>query len=324
MRIDNLDRLLLGVGVAAVVVAAFIDPFWARLLMWIATSALLGAALRFVMLVGEFNMAVVAFYAIGAYASAYATVDWKWPLVFSMLFGAVLAAAVSIVFGAVTMRVKGPYFMLISFAFAEVLRLVLSRSEALGGNNGIVGIFPPRWMEAYFPAITIAFVVAMVAAMYFIERSHLGKVFAAIRSNDAVVKSVGIHLLGVKILCLAIASFATGLGGALYAHANNVISPGDFTFLISVFALAYVKLGGENDPVGPVLGAVVLTLLGQYLLRYGHLEHLFYGTAILVAMLVLPDGIIGVLRRLGLVVGERTGPVVRQTRVGKPEREATA
>jgi branched-chain amino acid transport system permease protein len=144
-------------------------------------------------------------------------------------------------------------------------------------------------------------VTILLVGMYAIERSHLGKVFSAIRSNDAIPRSVGIDVLAVKVLCLAIASFAAGLGGAFYAHANNVISPGDFTFLVSVFALAYVKLGGESKPAGPVLGAILLTLLAQFLMRYGHREHLFYGTAILLGMLVLPDGVLGLLRRLRVI-----------------------
>lgn len=302
MQSDNFNRLLLAVGLAAAVGAAFGDRFTANLLMWIATNALLAASLRFVMLVGEFNMAVVAFYAVGAYVSAFATVTLKLPLLVALLGGATVATVVSVVFGYITMRVKGPYFMLISFAFAEVLRLVLSRIEAVGGNNGIVGIFPPRWVEAYFPAATVAAVVLLLAGMYIIERSHYGKVFAAIKSNDAIVRSVGINLLGVKVMCLAIASFAAGMGGAFYSHANNVISPGDFTFLVSVFALAYVKLGGESDPAGPILGAIVLTLLAQFLMRYGHREHLFYGAAILLGMLALPDGVMGILVRLRLVI----------------------
>lgn len=288
-------------AIAAAIAAAFADRFASSVLMWIAMNALLASSLRFVMLVGEFNMAVVAFYAIGAYASALGTTEWHLPLLVSLLGGGAAAALAAIAFGYVTMRVKGPYFMLISFAFAEVLRLLLSRWDAVGGNNGMVGIFPPRWLDRYFPALTIGIVTLLLAAMYAIERSHHGKVFASIRSNDAIPRSVGIDVLGVKVACLAIASFAAGLGGAFYAHANNVISPGDFTFLVSVFTLAYVKLGGESDPAGPVLGAIVLTLLAQFLMRYGHREHLFYGTAILLGMLVLPDGVLGLLMRLRLV-----------------------
>src|SRR5258705_4342541 len=140
MQKDNLNRLLLALGIGAAIGAIFADRFVANLLMWVATNALLAASLRFVMLVGEFNMAVVAFYAVGAYTSAIATVTWKLPLLVALPAGALAAALVAVVFGYITMRVKGPYFMLISFAFAEGLRLLLSRTEAVGGNNGSVGI----------------------------------------------------------------------------------------------------------------------------------------------------------------------------------------
>lgn len=305
MSRDSFDRLMIALGIAAAATAMVGGPFTGQVLMWIATNALLAASLRFVMLIGEFNIAVVAFYAIGAYSAAIATAFWKLPLAISLLSGGVIAAIAAVAFGYGTMRLKGPYFMLISFAFAEVLRLIITKTDAVGGNNGVVGIYPPRWLEAYFPALTIGVVVLLLLLMYLIERSHHGKIFAAIRSNDAIVKSVGINLLGMKVLCLVISAFAAGLGGALYSHANNVISPGDFSFFVAVFALAFVKIGGESDPAGPVLGAIVLTLLGQFMLRFGQLESLFYGAAIVVAMLVLPDGVLGLLVRFRVLAPVR-------------------
>ncbi|SAL05037.1 branched chain amino acid ABC transporter inner membrane protein [Caballeronia arationis] len=85
----------------------------------------------------------------------------------------------------------------------------------------------------------------------------------------------------------------TGIAGSLHAFANNVISPPDFGFLLSTLALAYLKVGGEHHPLGPVSGAVLLVLLGSVTLSFGASEHIFYGAAIVLAMLLLPGGIIG-------------------------------
>lgn len=298
---NKLDPLLCLVAIAAIVTALVADRYTAQVLTWIAANALLAVAFRFVMLIGEFNMATAAFYGIGAYASAIATSYWKLPFGLSMLAAAVLAALVSLIFGYVTLRVKGPYFMLISFAFAEVTRLVLSRSEWLGGNSGIVGIFPPRALDAYFPAIAVGIVSVLIGVLVLVERSVLGRVFKAILNNDAIPRSVGIDVLHVKVICVAAAAAAAGLGGGLFAHVNNVVSPGDFTYLVSVFALAYVKLGGESEPAGAVIGATLLTVLGQYMLKFAQLEHMFYGGAIVLAMLLMPDGLLGILQRLGLI-----------------------
>ena len=68
----------------------------------------------------------------------------------------------SVLFGYVTLRTKGPYFMLISFAFTEVLRLIYTQSEAIGGNSGLIGIYPPRWLDPYYSAIVVAIVAALL------------------------------------------------------------------------------------------------------------------------------------------------------------------
>jgi branched-chain amino acid transport system permease protein len=89
-----------------------------------------------------------------------------------------------------------------------------------------------------------------------------------------------------------------GIAGGLLAHTNNVISPGDFSFLLAVYTLAFVKVGGESHISGAIVGATVLTLLAQVALSFGPYEHIFYGAAIVLAVVLLPNGLIGVFGRL--------------------------
>jgi branched-chain amino acid transport system permease protein len=205
---------------------------------------------------------------------------------------------VSVVFGAVTLRTQGPYFMLISFAFTEVIRLIYTQNDAIGGNSGLVGIYPPRWLDPYYSLLVVIATTLLVGAMFWLERGAFGRLLKAIENNDAVVESVGIDVQRIKIACLALASFAAGIGGALFAHANRIISPGDFSFLLAVYALAYVKIGGETHVTGAIVGAIALTLLNQYVISFGHFEHLLFGGAIVVAMLVLPNGLLGLVDRI--------------------------
>lgn len=291
--------LLAAIGIAT---ALFASSFWAHLVAWIALAAALAASFRFTMLVGEFNMALAAFYAIGAYAAAVATVNWNAPFVVSLAFGTALVAVVSVVFGFATMRIKGPYFMLIGFAFSEMVRLLLSRSDSLGGNSGIVGISPPQWLGSYMPATTVVVaVVIIITGLMLLERSRYGKIFASILNNDALARSIGIRILRLKVLCLTASAIAAGLAGGLFSHLNGVISPGDFTFLIPIYALAAVKIGGEMNYLGPVLGAILLSLVGQYVLKFGQLEAIFYGLVIIVAALLMPGGLYSLLVRLRIV-----------------------
>ena len=274
------------------------DEYNQHLLMWSALNAVLAVGLRFMLLVGETNIATGAFYGMGAYAAAVISTKWDLPFPLALLAGGMLALGVGTLFGVITLRTKGPYFMLISFAFTEVVRLIYTRVEWLGGNSGMIGIFPPQVLDPWMPALTVLLCGALILVMYLCEKSNLGRIFKAIENNDAIVETVGIDVMHIKLLCLVIAAFALGVAGATHAFVYNVISPGDFSYLVPVFALAYVKIGGDSHVAGSILGAVLLTVLGQALQGAGALQHILFGGAIIASMLVLPGGLWGGAERL--------------------------
>ncbi len=274
------------------------DEYTQHLLMWSALNAVLAVGLRFMLLVGETNIATGAFYGMGAYAAAVISTKWDLPFPLALLAGGMLALGVGTLFGVITLRTKGPYFMLISFAFTEVVRLIYTRVEWLGGNSGMIGIFPPQVLDPWMPALTVLLCGALILVMYLCEKSNLGRIFKAIENNDAIVETVGIDVMHIKLLCLVIAAFALGVAGATHAFVYNVISPGDFSYLVPVFALAYVKIGGDSHVAGSILGAVLLTVLGQALQGAGALQHILFGGAIIASMLVLPGGLWGGAERL--------------------------
>jgi branched-chain amino acid transport system permease protein len=297
------DRLGLtlcsAVAAAAVAFALFSgSPYYVQVVVWIFSNAVLAAALRFVLLIGELNIATAAFFGLGAYAAGIAASLWGWSFVPAILLGPVVVAAISAVFGWITLSTKGPYFLLISFAFTEVVRMIYSKTDAIGGNSGLIGIFPPLGFDAWFPALVVALLALTLFALYAVERSHLGRLFKAISVNEDIPRSVGLNVTALKVLCVVIASTAAGLGGALHAYTNNVVSPGDFTFFVAVLALAYVKIGGEDHALGPVVGAVLLTLVGQWLSGFGMQENIFYGGIIVAALLLMPKGLMGVAAAL--------------------------
>ncbi|MBW3098181.1 branched-chain amino acid ABC transporter permease [Pseudohoeflea coraliihabitans] len=286
-------------GIALVLGATLLvsDPYVASVVNIVSIAALIAVSLRFVMLIGELNFATAAFVGIGAYTAGSAITILEWPFLVALVLGGIVAALVSIVFGYITLRTKGPYFLLIGFAFTEAVRIVYSKSMVLGGNSGMVGIFPPIAFDPWMPTFVMAVVALMIFGLYLLERSDFGKILTAIRDNEDVARTVGLNILFVKIACFAIASFAAGMAGSLHAVTNNVISPGDFSFLLAAFALAYVKVGGEDNIVGPLVGAVLLVVLGSYALGLGGHEHIFYGAAVILAVLLMPEGITGLLRR---------------------------
>lgn len=289
-------NLLLGIGatlVACIATGALGNGYSGNLIAWCAIAALTAASLRFVLLIGELNFATAAFFGIGAYTAGVATTLLSWPFVIAVLASGVLACVVGAVFGFITLRAKGPYFLLIGFAFTEVMRIVYTRSDTLGGNSGMIGIFPPTGFGHAFPGFVVLCAGGLMLALYVIEQSQFGRLLNAIRDNENVARSVGMRVHLVKVVCFCLSCFVTGVAGSLHAFVNNVISPPDFGFLLSTFALAYLKVGGEDHPLGPVAGAVVLVLLSSATLSFGASEHVFYGAAIVLAMLLLPNGIVG-------------------------------
>jgi len=299
--------------VAALGIAAFSpQPYLVQVVVWTALNLLLAASLRIMLLVGEVNLGVGGFFGVGAYTAALLCVNTGMPTLLAILAGAVVAVLISLPFGFVTLRVSGHYFMLISFALTEILRLVYTRSAALGGNSGIVGIDPG---SNAFPVVVIAIVAAGFVALLLAERSHLGRIFQAIAQNDSMVRAVGISVGSVKLLCFVISSAAAGLAGASFAYANTVIAPGDFGFILPVFALAAVKIGGESHPVGVVIGTIILSALSQIMISLGAQDTLLYGAAILFTMLVMPEGVIGMARRL---LVERQSPTAQAASTARP------
>lgn len=297
------------------------------MVMWISLNALAACCLRFMLLIGEKNVATVAFMGIGAYAAAVATVDLQWPFPVAVLAGGVAAGLASYLFGMVTLRVKGPYFMLISFSFTALLELVYSRWDYIGSNAGIVGIYPPAFLTAWMPTLVLTFSSTLILGLYLCERSSLGKLFKAIRDNDAIVGSVGISILRIKVICLVLASIGVGFVGALQAFTNSTISPPDFDFSVVIFLLAYVMVGGQSHIVGTVIGATLLTLLDQSLQGHSAWEQIVFGAAILVSMLFLPDGLIGIWKgardllsssRLGAALGGSGRRLNSNRRASKP------
>ena len=289
-----------GIAIALAGTVLVRDAYVASVVNLIAIGALTAISLRFVMLMGELNFATAAFVGIGAYATGATLTILNWPFLLAFVAGGVVAGLVSIVFGYITLRTKGPYFLLIGFAFTEAVRILYSKSTALGGTSGMIGIFPPVALDGWMPTFIVAVAALLILALYALERSDFGKILTAIRDNENVARTVGLNILLVKIACFAAASAAAGFAGSLHAFANNVISPGDFSFLVAAFALAYVKVGGEDNIVGPLVGTLLLVVLGSYALGLGGGEHIFYGGAIMLAVLLLPRGI------TGLISGKRT------------------
>ena len=270
------------------------NPYSAQVVVWMALNIVLALGLRFMLLVGEVNLGVGGFFGLGAYTASICAIGFGISTLAAIALGTLVAGLFSLPFGYITLRVSGHYFMLISFALTEVLRLVYTQSTWLGGNSGLVGIVPDL---PAFSALVIVLAGAVFIVLVLLERSHFGRLIRAIADSEAMVRAVGISVPLVKLMCLLVSSLVAGLAGSAFAFANTVIAPGDFGFLLPVFALAYVKIGGQSHPVGTVFGTVVMSFLAQLVIGFGAQDTLLFGTAIVLTMLFMPEGFMGFFDR---------------------------
>ncbi|WP_366924390.1 branched-chain amino acid ABC transporter permease [Metallumcola ferriviriculae] len=271
------------------------DPYYLQIITWLAINFVLAASLRFMMLTGEISLVHAGFMGIGAYTSGALSLA-GYSLGLTIPAGLILSGIVAALFGLISLRLRGAYFLLVTFAFSEILRLFFTNyfSEILGGATGLV--VPGLGSMATLYIVIVSAVVLWV--LHYIEQSRLGSVLKCLHQNMDLTESIGYNQFYYKLAAFCISSSLAGLIGALFAHYNLVIAPQDFTFVLSIYVVAYVIIGGKGKLEGALLGAALLTLLSEFIRQFGALESLAYGLILVLTMLISPDGLLEGIGRI--------------------------
>ena len=301
------------------------DSYYLHVGISIALNIILATSLRLILTTGQLSIAHAGFMGIGAYTSALLVMRAGLSYWLALPFAGIVAALVSVPVGYLTLRVKGPYFFLVTFAFAEALRLFFNNFwvSMLGGPPGIVGVPPPDpialggWSVVFRTKVPFYYLVAVltlltVFVMYRLDRSRLGMIFGAIRQADLLAETIGINILRYRMLAFSIACFFAGLGGSFFAHSYSVIHADEFGLAAVILMVVHVVIGGAGSLFGPILGATALTILSEILRELAHYQILAYGVALVVTMLFFPEGLIGVPRRLAAWWAEWRGLEARR------------
>ncbi len=239
-----------------------------------------------------FTLGTGGFMALGAYSSVFFTMQTGMPFSFAVLIGGLLAGGAALIIGLPVLRLRGDYFMLATFAFTEVIRVIALNWESVtGGAIGIVGI--PRYTETWQLALLAA---AAVYSAYALRSSYFGRSIAAIREDDVMSQAMGVNVLMHRLTLFGASAFVSGVAGALGAHLNFFIGPTDFGLLRSVDALSYPILGGFNSLFGPLVGAVFTTLLPEFLRFSNQWREILMGLLVILVVLYLPGGAMSLLR----------------------------
>jgi branched-chain amino acid transport system permease protein len=288
------------------------EPYVFHILCLIGINIIFAASLNAILNIGELNLAQAAFMGIGAYASTLLVTMAGLSFWVALPLASLVTAAVSLFIGLLTLRFKGAYFLLFTFLFAELIRILLSNFGIgiFGGIPGITNIPRPRIdlaglllitfdskIEFYYLIMVISLITIMILGR--IDRSRTGMIFDAISQSDSLAESIGISSMKFKVFGVAIGCFFAGTAGSLYAHFVGIITPSDFAVHSVLAPIAYVVVGGMGTVMGPVIGTTFLMILSHFFLRQlGFYELLVYGIIIVVIIRFMPEGLISIPRLL--------------------------
>jgi branched-chain amino acid transport system permease protein len=301
-------NILLAMLVAALVAPLLLQNQYAlHIGVLIMFSVMLATSFNLIVgYVGEFPLGHTAFLGVGAYTVALLSTRLALPFHAAELAAPFVAALFGLVIGAITLRLRGPFFVIVTLCFAEVLRLVANNWIGLtNGPMGISGIEKPAWaiagdalqqkMAYYYVGVLLAAVSLFVS--YRFVYSNIGRAAVAVRENRFVAQSIGISPFYLGLVTFVLAAGIAGLAGGFYANYVSFVGPEVFGFSFMISMIIMVLAGGKGTLIGPVVGAVIVVLLEEYLRDFKELRFSIFGLIVMAVVLFLPRGIMGFITR---------------------------
>jgi branched-chain amino acid transport system permease protein len=308
------------------VLPQWLDSFLISMAILIVFWSYLGAAWNILGgYAGQFSFGHAAFFGIGAYSSTWLLLNLQVNPWIGILVGGLLAMAFGLGIGFVSWHsgLKGPYFALATFAFAEMLRLIatnlplVNRSLGLqipliGGNSWLAFQFEQDKRPYYYIALGMLLLALVIT--FALSRSKAGYYLQAIREDEDAAAALGVPVIRYKLLAMAISAFLTALGGTFYAQYLFFIDPGlVFGAAVSVEILLRPLIGGVATVAGPLVGGLLLTPLSELtrsltretpdflpflapLQGRAGVDVMIYGALLVLVVLYLPDGLLGWMR----------------------------
>ncbi len=304
------NRLVLYGVIAAVLIAAphvMPDNYWLRIYtmtgLWIMLALGLNVVAGFA---GLLDLAYVAFFGIGGYCFALLSsgqFDIHLPFLLVLPLAAVFTMIVGFALGSTSLRLKGDYLAIVTLAFAQIFKLLLLNLDTpidiTGGVNGIysfdpINIFGFRIISPVAYSYLIWFAALVVAVGSFrIKASRIGRGWEALREDELAAEAMGVDTTWMKLMAFAGGAFVAGGTGALFASFQDSVFPNNFDFPQLVIVYCMVILGGLGNVTGVILGAVILSILPEFLREYGAYRMMSYGLILIVLMALRPQGLMG-------------------------------
>lgn len=293
------------------------DPYYRHILIRIFIWIILALGARLMLVVGEINLAQAGFMGMGAYGVAILTTKLGWSFWLALPVAGIISGLLAVPIGYPLLRIRGVYFVMVTFAVSEVFRMVWKRWEGLfGGPSGILHIPRPNAIplgfttiefvgKAPFYYLALILMLVTIVVMYAIDRSRVGLIMRSIRQADLLSEGVGINIMRYKLLGFVIGSFFAGIAGGFQASYLTSTSPYDYTWMQSLYMLLYAVVGGTATVLGPIVGSCVLVGIEEALWPLHQYVPIFLGAILIAVLLSLPRGLISIPERIRSRLGDR-------------------
>ncbi len=285
---------------AALLAAPVVLPtFYVWLLVEMLAFALFASSLHLLMGTGGMvSFGHAAYFGLGAYGAALLMKLVGLPMPVAFLVAPFLVAAVSVVFGYFSVRLTSIYFAMLTLAFAQIVYAIVHQwDEVTGGDNGVLGVWPARWLASpsryYYWSLGAG--AAGIALLRLVTASPFGLTLRAARDHARRAEAVGINIRAHQLVAFVVAGCFAGLAGAVFVYLKGSVFPVYVDVPMSVQPLVMVLLGGVGSFAGPSLGAVVYKLLDTAITRYTDYWQVVLGAILIILVTTFPRGIAGVL-----------------------------
>ena len=252
---------------------------------------------------GYMNFGVSAFFALGAYTTVVLDKALGLPLPVMMLAGGVVSGVVGLGMGYLTMRLKGIFFAIATFALAVVAETFITNWDYVGGSSGVYIIRPVRgplfgsYIEYLFLLMLILVIVTLATARW-LERSRIGYGLAAIRDDEVAAEATGVPTLRLKLIATTLSGAFMGVAGAPLPFYITFFDPSaGFNLSYAVNCIAMAMIGGTASWLGPLVGAVLLASAQQVatVTISSEINLLLVGGLLVLFVVLAPNGIVGLI-----------------------------
>lgn len=254
---------------------------------------------------GQISMAQAAFFGIGAYTSGILTARFGFNPWAAMPAGALLAALVAWLVGIPALRLKGHYLAMATLGFGVIVHIVLSEEVTwTGGPSGmadipglqVMGLKLKSELSWYYLVWSTVFLVLLFC--FHILHSRVGRALRAIHEEESAAEAMGVPTARYKVQVFVLSAVLAALAGSFYTHYVTCLNPSSFNLMWSIRFILMVMVGGMQSLWGALLGAVLMTFVGnEWLHMFAEFEILMYGAILLLVTLFLPKGLVSLVPR---------------------------